>query len=62
METAGDILDEIDKIQITIRDLTDMYVQAEEKNKTLENAILLLSQYRRTLRGLPIKNVGGRNV
>ena len=55
METVGDILKEIDKIQFTIRDLTDMYTQAEEKDKTLENAILLLSQYRRTLCELPIQ-------
>lgn len=53
MKTVGDVLDEIEKIQKTIRELTPM-CDAQD-SETLENAICLLANYRMTLRDIPLK-------
>lgn len=53
MKTVGDVMDEIEKIQKTIRELTPMCNNPDSDG--LENAICLLANYRETLRDLPLK-------
>ena len=55
METVGEILDEIEKIRITIRDLASINFASSENKPVYENAIVLLDNYQRTLRELQIK-------
>lgn len=56
-KTAGDVLDEIEKIQKTISGSCAVLnrLKNDDEADVIENAVCLLANYRETLRGLQLK-------